>query len=138
MEWWATSFVHHEDFIISRLKELGFLLQPLTIIYIYIYIYIYISTHIYLDITHQKSLLFLHIQYQSTMIILHIWDLSSGFHMSQVFCTMHVEYCLKFLVSFGLSLLDLEVRVLLGVEDKNSIRKIIPYGKINGYWIEPL
>ena len=58
--------------------------------------------------------------------------------MRQVFCTMHVEYCLKFLISFGLNLLDLEVKVLLGVEDKNSIRKIIPYGKNNGYWIELL
>ena len=27
----------------------------------------------------------------------------------------------------GLNLLDLEVKVLLGVEDKNSIRKINPY-----------
>ena len=40
---------------------------------------------------------------------------------------MHVEYCLKFQISFGLNLLDLEVKVLLGVEDKNSIRKINPY-----------
>ena len=51
---------------------------------------------------------------------------------------MHVEYCLKFLISFGLSSLDLEVKVLLGVEDKNSIRKMIFYGKSNEYWIEPL
>ena len=44
----------------------------------------------------------------------------------------------KFLISFGLNLLDLEVKVLLGVEDDNSMRKIFPYGKINEYRIEPL